>query len=391
MLSPELNRTFAIYEALRISFLYEGLRTFIMVVSPIKLFVVAISIMLTLALASYGQSRSGSSPAEEIKLLDKQWLVDSYWTGEMSAYDRIVAPGFKITHSNGDVLTKAEKRADIVANRIVDPAAPFRPGRSEQVFYGNVAVSRGVLIERASNVHFTHTYVRRGGRWQVIASQLTRRQHATLPGGANPKPDRAALWTDVPGTDVPPAVDPQKRYLFYLHGRIVEEGRRPTSPEYGVYEYDEILDRFLEAGFVVISEQRAKATDVALYGQKVAGQVRRLITAGVSPANITVVGASQGGWIAMLASTYLKNPNINYVFISVCRADPAFLSLVDLHGDVLFIKEQSEPASDCAQFRADATGIRRYQEIMLNTGLRHGFLFRPLYAWLDPTFTWTRN
>jgi hypothetical protein len=47
--------------------------------------------------------------------------------------------------------------------------------------------------------------------------------------------------------------------------------------------------------------------------------------------------------------------------------------------------------SDCTRFRTDATGVRRYQEITLNTGLRHGFLFRPLYAWLDPTLTWARN
>ena len=357
-----------------------------MVLSLMKFIVATISIIFLLALLGHGQRPAAGTQAEEIRLLDRQWLVDSYWTGDMTAYDRIVAEDFKITHSNGDLLTKAEKRADIVANKIADPAAPFRPGRSEQVFYGNVAISRGVLIERASNVHFTHTYIRRDGRWQVVAAQLTRRQHATLPGGANPKPDRSSLWTDVPA-----AVDLGRRYLFYLHGKIVEEGRRPTSPEHGVYEYDEILDRFLEAGFVVISEQRAKDTDVAQYGQKVAGQVRRLIKAGVSPANITVVGASQGGWMAMLASTYLKNRNVNYVFISVCRADPGFLSLVDLHGNVLFIKEQSEPPSDCARFRADATGIRRYQEIMLNTGLRHGFLFRPLYAWLGPTLNWARK
>ena len=60
--------------------------------------------------------------------------------------------------------------------------------------------------------------------------------------------------------DVPQQIDPQAHYLFYLHGRIVEEGRRPTSPQFGVYEYDKILETFRARGFVVISEQRPKGT-----------------------------------------------------------------------------------------------------------------------------------
>ncbi len=42
-------------------------------------------------------------------------------------------------------------------------------------------------------------------------------------------------------SDVPQKVDARARYLFYLHGKIVEQDRRPTSPQYGVYEYDQIL------------------------------------------------------------------------------------------------------------------------------------------------------
>ncbi len=37
--------------------------------------------------------------------------------------------------------------------------------------------------------------------------------------------------------------DPGVRWVFYLHGRIIEEaGPRPTHPELGVYEYEEILE-----------------------------------------------------------------------------------------------------------------------------------------------------
>ena len=55
---------------------------------------------------------------EQIKVLEKQWLIESYKTGDMTNFDRIVADDFRITHSNGKVINKKEKRADIVKNQI---------------------------------------------------------------------------------------------------------------------------------------------------------------------------------------------------------------------------------------------------------------------------------
>jgi hypothetical protein len=190
--------------------------------------------------------------------------------------------------------------------------------------------------------------------------------------------------------DVPQKVDAAALYLFYLHGRIVEQGRRPTHPQYGVYEYDEILNTFKQHGFAVISERRKAGTDIEQYGAKVARQVRRLLGAGVPPQHITVVGASQGSWIAMLASTYLKDRRLNFVFIAACSADEGILRLVNLHGNVLSIYEESDLAKSCGRYRADATGINDYREVGLNTGLRHGFIYRPMREWVEPTVAWAR-
>jgi hypothetical protein len=52
---------------------------------------------------------------EQIKRLEREWLVESYRADDMTAFDRIVANSFTITHSNGKVLNKAEKKADIIA------------------------------------------------------------------------------------------------------------------------------------------------------------------------------------------------------------------------------------------------------------------------------------
>src|SRR6185436_17761802 len=115
------------------------------------------------------------------------------------------------------------------------------------------------------------------------------------------------------------APDPEARYLIYLHGRAVEEGgRRPTHPTRGVYEYDRILAALAKGGAVVISEQRPRGTDSDRFAAHVADQARALLRAGVPPERITVAGFSKGGGIAIRASSLLKNPRLNFVFLAAC-------------------------------------------------------------------------
>jgi hypothetical protein len=84
--------------------------------------------------------------------------------------------------------------------------------------------------------------------------------------------------------DVPAEIDPDARYLFYLHGAIIERaGVRPTHPRFGVYEYRLILEVFANEGFVVISEARPAGTDGTAYAATVADQVRALLAADVPP------------------------------------------------------------------------------------------------------------
>ena len=191
---------------------------------------------------------------------------------------------------------------------------------------------------------------------------------------------------------VPREIDPSARYLFYLSGYIVNAGNpRPTSPEYGVYEYQQILDTFKDRGFVVISEARKQSREIEPYAEKVAAQVKELLKAGVPPRNITVVGASQGGWIAMLVSTYVANRDLNFVIIAACAGDDGFLKLTNLHGNVLFISERTDLPGSCRRFRDDATGIRAYNSIEVNTGLKHGFIYRPMKEWVDPAVEWAQR
>lgn len=59
-----------------------------------------------------------------------------------------------------------------------------------------------------------------------------------------------------------------KRFLFYLHGRIVEEqGAEAVSEQFGPYAYREILQAFSDRGFSVRSEVREN-TDVHEYADR---------------------------------------------------------------------------------------------------------------------------
>ena len=153
----------------------------------------AAALLVCAALSAAAGQPGGQRPAkadrvaEEIKRIERAWLVESYRSDTMADYDRFVADDFTITHSNGRLLGKAEKRADILASRNPnpDPASVFRIEDASvrvRVFDDDVAVSTGYIVEKYAyqgrnvddHVHFTNTYLKRRGHWQVVASQLTR-------------------------------------------------------------------------------------------------------------------------------------------------------------------------------------------------------------------------
>ncbi len=195
--------------------------------------------------------------------------------------------------------------------------------------------------------------------------------------------------------DVPEKIDARARYLFYLHGRIVEDrGVRPVSERHGVYEYEQIVETFKGAGFVVISEARAKGTDVRQYGAKVVAQIDALIRAGVPPRHITVVGASKGSMIAMHASSLLKQERgeINFVLIAGCGAQTLNDTGLNLNGRVLSIYDASdEGAATCEKLFARSAGLKQSDEVKLNLKLGHGFIYRPLKEWVEPAVAWAKQ
>lgn len=172
---------------------------------------------------------------------------------------------------------------------------------------------------------------------------------------------------------VPDDTDPRGTYLFYLHGRIVEgAGDGVEHPEFGVYEYDAILQAFADRGIVVISEVRPRDADVDYYARKVAAQVETLINERIRPSNIVVVGFSKGGAIAGLAARYIANPQVRFAMVGSCGVD-------DMVGQIRAIREASDDlVSPCE-------GV---DETVIEIGGGHGAFYRPDEAWIDPIATW---
>jgi len=219
------------------------------------------------------------------------------------------------------------------------------------------------------------------------------------PGGPGPVTTTGSVppagMASAPGVVLatpPEKPDPDARYLLYLHGRIVQEqGRGAVSPKYGAYEYDAIVGRLAAAGFIVISEVRPRGSQAPAYADHVAGQIGRLLDAGVPARQITVVGASMGGVITMLVSNRRTERDLGYVIMGCCDQESLKLG-GGLHGHVLSIFEASdEDEQTCAPQFARAGTLAHHAEIRLDTRLQHGFLFRPLPEWINPVIRWARE
>lgn len=165
-------------------------------------------------------------------------------------------------------------------------------------------------------------------------------------------------------------------------------------PEYGRTEYNEIIAEFEKSGLKIISEKRNGNVNAREYAIGIVSQIDSLIKNGTKPKNITVAGTSKGGYIAQYVSTLANNPNLNFVFIANFRnSDITNIPEINYCGNILTIYEKSDPfgVSALERKKTSTCEIKHYKEIELNTGMGHGFLFKPLKEWIEPTIEWANG
>jgi uncharacterized protein (TIGR02246 family) len=144
----------------------------------IGLFVVAASPF------TFGQTNSrgvaqNTKVEQEIRKLEREWF-DSYVRGDRAAFDRIVADDVVITYGNGSVGNKSQAIAEIKAP--ADSSYSLTSDDIQVRVYGETAIVTGRVTEKGtfngrslnSQSRYTDLWVRRNGRWQVVAAQNTR-------------------------------------------------------------------------------------------------------------------------------------------------------------------------------------------------------------------------
>ena len=129
--------------------------------------------------AAANSSAAGSAEADLLKT-EREWL-DAYVKSDFAILERIKADDYSITYSTGEVMSKAQEIAKLKS--MPAPAGAFKLNTEDTKVrvYGDTAVLTGVLIQSwtdngkqvSTRLRYTDVWVRRNGRWQVTAAQLT--------------------------------------------------------------------------------------------------------------------------------------------------------------------------------------------------------------------------
>lgn len=195
--------------------------------------------------------------------------------------------------------------------------------------------------------------------------------------------------------NVKSTVNPEQntRHIIYLHGRIVElQGKAAFSEEHGKYELDSILDALKEANTKVYCELRPENTEVPVYAQKLSRTIDSMISSGIAPNKITVIGASKGAIIAATTSDLCQQP-VNYVLMGGNNSKMEQQNDWHFHGRILCIYDPSDTIAgkNYDYWKANSPEAVAFEQIEINEKLGHGFLYRPLPAWTVPALKWSRN
>ena len=194
---------------------------------------------------------------------------------------------------------------------------------------------------------------------------------------------------------LPRPIDNKGRYLFYLHGGVVtvlgDNAINRGAPEWGPYQYSNILDSLRNRGFYVVSERRFEHITDSAYAGKVSSQADSLLQAGVPVENIVIVSASAGWSVSFRVSALLKNSSLRFVKMGGCREyELQEVKGFALYGHFLSIIEKTDPRGSCKALFDQQKGVASFKEVMLNTGLNHGFFYKARKEWMDPISQWVQ-
>lgn len=144
----------------------------------------AVALVASLAFAqAKGQKPKTAVPGQraerEVINLENEW-TNAYLHADTAALERIEAPRFVSTDMDGSLTGKAQDIAEVKSGAY--KLQSFTPKSMKVHLFGDTAVvtyhgvqkgtSKGV--DTSGTYAITDVFVRRGGRWQAVASQFTK-------------------------------------------------------------------------------------------------------------------------------------------------------------------------------------------------------------------------
>jgi hypothetical protein len=137
--------------------------------------------MMTLVLALTllaGQPADTSATTRELTEIEGR-LATSWKSGDCDAWGTIVAPEWSVTHITGAVMTRAEalracKAPEGKLDVLVSDDLSVRAFGDAAVVTGRTTATAAGVNRETVILRFTDVFIRRNGRWQVVASQATR-------------------------------------------------------------------------------------------------------------------------------------------------------------------------------------------------------------------------
>lgn len=133
----------------------------------------------SVALVSYGAWTAEPTTEESRVMQVTQDACVAFLTADLSAAEKLLAPGFTLVNSMAVVQTRDEVLAEI-RNR--DPVYDaFRNHSMTAQVFGDAAIVQGITSVRGRsggqafdvNVRFTDTLIRERGKWRLVVSHVT--------------------------------------------------------------------------------------------------------------------------------------------------------------------------------------------------------------------------
>ncbi|MGB2713784.1 MAG: nuclear transport factor 2 family protein [Vicinamibacterales bacterium] len=133
-----------------------------------------ISLILALTVLA-GQATDDAAVTRELKQMEQQ-LASSWKNGDCDRWGAIIAPEWSVIHITGTVIKKDE-----ALQMCRQPQVRIETLSIDELtvrVFGNAAVATGRTLVTTSGANAEsvtlRVFIRRGGRWQIVASQATR-------------------------------------------------------------------------------------------------------------------------------------------------------------------------------------------------------------------------